>query len=440
MQFLKWLYPGMRIKRWISMAVGGVLFFGIGSALLPVEGGIVLRLISLVILLAGLFSLIFGTVLLMRSLLEVVAPGPIQNLVDLVYQQRYLERGPKIVVIGGGTGLSTLLHGLKAYTTNLTAIVTVADDGGSSGRLRQEFDMLPPGDIRNCLVALADTEPLMQQLFQYRFAPDSALQGHNFGNLFITAMTKITGDFERAVQASSKVLAIRGRVVPSTNNKVRLVAEHEDGSVTIGETKISKSNVAIRRVYLEPAGCQPTASALAALEEADAIVLGPGSLFTSIIPNLLVEKMVDAVVTSKALKVYICSVMTQSRETHGYQASDHVRALVGHSSPGIIHVCIVNTEPVPAYMLDKYREEDAFPVESDVEQIRALGYQVVAENIINTENYVRHDADRVAKIVMQLVTGSRGRLTALGNAAQESEFAGQGPHEPSDGQARSSDR
>jgi uncharacterized cofD-like protein len=402
----------MRIKRWLFLAIAGVMLFGIGSALLTLEAGVVLRLTSLVILLTGLISLAFGVGLLVRSLLEVVSPGHLQDLVDVVFQQRFLEKGPKIVVIGGGTGLSTLLQGLKHYTTNLTAIVTVADDGGSSGRLREEFDMLPPGDIRNCLVALADTEPLMQRLFQYRFAEDSALKGHSFGNLFITAMTKITGDFERAVQASSKVLAIRGRVVPCTNTKVRLAAEHADGTVTLGETKISESEVPVRRIYLEPAGCQPTQDALHAIREANAIVLGPGSLYTSVIPNLLIDRVVDEIVQSKALKIYVCNVMTQSRETDGFKASDHVRALVAHSNPGIIQVCLVNTEPVPQALQEKYREEGAYPVEPDVERIRELGYQVVSGNIISTENYVRHDSDKVAKLVIQLIVGSRGRFQA----------------------------
>ena len=409
MHFIKWLYPGMRVKRWLGIAIGGVLAFGIGSALLPVEGGLPLRLVSLVLLVLGLASAVAGVGLMVRSLLEVVSPDHARDLVERVFQQRYLEKGPKIVVIGGGTGLSTLLHGLKPYTTHLTAIVTVADDGGSSGRLRQEFDMLPPGDIRNCLVALADTEPLMQRLFQYRFAEDSALQGHSFGNLFITAMTKITGDFERAVRASSKVLAIRGRVVPSTNMKVRLAAEHDDGSVTLGETKISHSPVPIRRVYLEPTGCLPTADAIAAIQEANAIVMGPGSLYTSIIPNLLVGGMVEAIVTSKALKIYVCNVMTQSRETADFKASDHVRALVAHSNPGILQLCLVNTEPVPPSLLARYRQEEAFPVEPDIERIRSLGYQVVSDNIISTEDYVRHDPDKVAKIVIQLIVGGRGR-------------------------------
>src|SRR3989338_4026444 len=326
-RFLKWFYPGMRVKRWFFAAVAGVILFGMGSSLLPVEGRLWLRLFSLALVVAGLFFIVLGIGGMGRSLLEVVVPAERQNLVELVFQRRHLEKGPRIVVVGGGTGLSTILQGLKQYTTNITAVVTVADDGGSSGRLRQEFDMIPPGDIRNCLVALADTEPLMQRLFQYRFAEDSALKGHNFGNLFITAMTKITGDFERAIKASSKVLAIRGRVVPSTNTKVRLAAEHVDGTVTLGESKISKAPAAIRRIYLEPTSCQPTEDALTALRDANAVVLGPGSLYTSIIPNLLVERMVDAIVTSKALKIYICNVMTQSRETHGFLASDHIKAL-----------------------------------------------------------------------------------------------------------------
>lgn len=411
-QLLKWLYPGMRVKRWLSEAIGGVLLFGIGSALLPIEGGVTLRLISLVLLVLGLLLLALGTVGIVRSLLEVVAPSEHQDLVELVFQRRHLEKGPKAVVIGGGTGLSTLLQGLKHYTTNLTAIVTVADDGGSSGRLREEFGMIPPGDIRNCLVALADTQPLMQQLFQYRFAEDSALHGHNFGNLFITAMTKITGDFERAIQASSKVLAIRGRVVPSTNMKVRLVAEHDDGSVTHGETRISSSESPIRRLYLDPTICHPTTEALEAIQQASAIILGPGSLYTSILPNLLVEQMVSAIVQSKALKVYVCNVMTQAHETSGYRASDHVRALVAHTHPGILQVCVVNIKPVPQALLEKYREEGAFPVVADVDRIRELGCQVVAEDIISTDNYVRHDPDKVARLIIQLIIGMRGRPVA----------------------------
>jgi len=407
--FFKWLYPGMRVKRWLTEAIAGVLLFGIGAALLPIEGGISLRLISLIMVVLGLLFLALGMTGIVRSLLEVVAPDQ-QDLVELVFQRRHLERGPKTVVIGGGTGLSTLLQGLKQYTTNLTAIVTVADDGGSSGRLREEFGMIPPGDIRNCLVALADTQPLMQRLFQYRFAEESALRGHNFGNLFITAMTKITGDFERAVQASSQVLAVRGRVVPSTNMKVRLAAEHEDGTVSQGESRISQVRSPIRRLYLDPSLCPPTESALEAIRNANAIVLGPGSLYTSILPNLLVKGMVDAIVRSNALKIYLCNVMTQPHETTGYQASDHLRALIAHTNPGIVQVVMVNTRSVPPDLLDRYRQEDAHPVEPDVERIREMGYQVVAEDIMNADDYVRHDPDKVSRLVIQLVVGMRRGL------------------------------
>jgi uncharacterized cofD-like protein len=410
MRLLKWLYPGMKIKRWLVLAIGGLLFFGMGSALLTAEASLVTRIASLLILSMGLFAVISGVVGTVRSLLDAVSPLPKRELVDVVYQRRHLEKGPRLVAIGGGTGLSTLLHGLKSYTTNLTAIVTVADDGGSSGRLREQFGMLPPGDIRNCLVALADAEPLMQRLFQYRFAEESALQGHSFGNLFITAMTQITGDFEKAVQASSKVLAIRGRVVPSTCATVRLVAEHDDGSITMGESRISNAPAPIRRIYLEPAGSPPTHETLAAIREAQAIVLGPGSLYTSIIPNLLVEGVVDAIVQSKALKLYVCNVMTQHRETSSYRASDHVRALVTHTNPGILQVCIVNTKPVPPALLEKYRQESAFPVEADVERIREMGYQVVADEVISTHDYVRHDPDKLAKLLIHLIEGTRRPL------------------------------
>ena len=409
----------MRVKRWFGIGVAGMFSFGIGSALLPIEAGIGLRIFSLVLLMSGLLFMGLGYVGSLRSLLEVVKPGEQHDLVELVFQRRHLVKGPRVVTIGGGTGLSMLLQGLKRYTGNITAIVTVADDGGSSGRLREEFGMLPPGDIRNCLVALADTEPLMQQLFQYRFGEESTLKGHSFGNLFITAMTKITGDFERAVRASSKVLAIRGRVVPSTNTRVLLVAEHTDGSVTRGETKISSAEVPIRHIYLEPARCPPNVEALNAIRDADAIVFGPGSLYTSIVPNLLVDEVMDAIMESKALKIYACNVMTQSRETRGYKASDHVRALISHTRPNLLDVCIVNTEPVPAGLLERYQQQEAFPVEADADRIRELGYNVVTDNVINMENYARHDSEKLAKLIMHLIAARTRRSASTVAAARD---------------------
>ena len=408
MRFLKWFYPGMQIKRWLLLSLVGVLLFGMGSALFTTpQPSLLTRLVSLLLLAGGLGAMVTGAVVAVRSLLDVVRPDAQKELVDVVFERRHLERGPKVVVVGGGTGLSTLLQGLKAYTSKLTAVVTVADDGGSSGRLREEFGVVPPGDIRNCLVALAEAGPLMQRLFQYRFPGESALRGHNFGNLFITAMTQITGDFERAIQASSRVLAIQGRVIPSTCEKVRLVAEHDDGTLTVGESKISDYPVSIRRVYLEPASVAPTQEALSAIREADLIVLGPGSLFTSIIPNLLVDGIVEAIVESKALKIYVCNVMTQFRETAGFKASEHVRALIAHTHPSIFQVCVVNTKPVPEALLERYRQEHAEPVEPDVDAVRKLGYQVVADDVVGLEDYVRHNSDKLARLIVGLSTGMR---------------------------------
>jgi uncharacterized cofD-like protein len=330
-----------------------------------------------------------------------------------MYHYSQLEKGPKIVVIGGGTGLSTILHGLKEHTSNITAIVTVADDGGSSGRLREQFDMLPPGDIRNCLVALADAEPLMRELFQFRFGDESELKGHSFGNLFITAMCKVTGDFEKAIKESSKVLAIRGSVIPSTFEKVKLVAEYQNGQKTIGETKIAKQNSPIKRVYLEPLHCKASRESFEAIADADIIVLGPGSLYTSVIPNLLVDGIAEKIAESKAQKVYICNVMTQTGETDSYTAFDHMNALITHTRPDIINYCIVNTGKVLKELLKKYEEEGAYPVLADLDKIIENGYNVIEGDVINTQNYVRHDAKKLSKIIIDLTLKTKGKKISI---------------------------
>ena len=312
-------------------------------------------------------------------------------------------------MIGGGTGLSVLLHGIKEHTSNTTAVVAVADDGGSSGRLRQEFDVIPPGDIRNCLVALADAEPLMRELFQYRFSSGSGLDGHNFGNLFITALSQVTGDFEKALKESSRVLAIRGKVIPSTLNKVGLVAEYEDGTTTYGETNITATTTRgpIKRVHLQPEDCRASSEAIEAIEQAETIVLGPGSLFTSVLPNLLVRDIREAINRSLALKVYVCNVMTQFGETHQYTASDHVKALFGHGELEKIDYCIVNTGIVPQAMRTKYEMEKAYPVIVDSGVIRKMRVQIVEEEVINTVDYVRHDASKLTRIIMELILSAR---------------------------------
>ena len=311
-------------------------------------------------------------------------------------------KGPKIVVIGGGTGLGTILRGLKLITSHLTAIVTVADDGGSSGRLRREYGMLPPGDIRNCLVALADLEPLMERLMQYRFTGDSELGGHSFGNLFLAAMTEITGDFEVAIKESSNILAVRGRVLPATLADVTLNAELENGEIVRGESNVSKLKLPIRRITLEPKHCMPVPEAIAAIKDADLIVLGPGSLYTSIIPNLLVCEVAQAIRNSGALKIYICNAMTQPGETVNYSASDHLRAIIDHAGPGLIDMTIINTDPIPEEMLKRYAEEGSQPVLADLDKVRSMGVTPLGARIIVKTNLIRHDAGKLAELILHL--------------------------------------
>ncbi len=406
MKRLKWLIPGMGVKRWVFLSALSVALISMGCVIIIVEDSPDTKAGAGLIILLGIIGLISGVRNVLKSLIAVFLPQDAQRkseLVDIVYQKRYLERGSNVVVLGGGTGLSVLLHGLKNYTSNITAIVTVADDGGSSGRLREEFNVLPPGDIRNCLVALADAEPLMRKLFQFRFEEGKDLKGHSFGNLFITAMSKVTGDFEQAVKESSKILAIRGRVIPATLSKIRLVAEHQDGEKTFGESRIPKKMNPIKKIFLEPKGCEATEEALEAIREADVIILGPGSLYTSVIPNLLVNGIYQEISRSKILKIYICNVMTQAGETGGYRASDHMKAIIHHTTPEIISTCIVNTGGIPHHLLEKYKEENAERVEPDQETIKKMGYKVIGANIIDAKDYIRHDSHKLSRLIMNSI-------------------------------------
>ncbi len=400
----KWLYPGMWVKRWILLGVFGIIMISMGFVMVILEQNPKNKTFAGIIIIVGILSVITGIKRIIKSFVTILLPQREGELVDKIYQQRILERGPKIVVMGGGTGLSTLLHGLKEYTSNITAIVTVADDGGSSGKLREDFGILPPGDIRNCLVALADAEPLMGKLFQFRFGDGTEFSGHSFGNLFITAMSKVTGDFDAAIKESSKVLAIRGRVVPSTLDKVVLTAEHADGSETVGESQIPKATSPVKRIHLRPVNCKPSEEAMDAIKKADAIILGPGSLYTSIMPNLVVGKIYKEILSSRAIKVYACNVMTQKGETDDYKASDHLKAIIEHTAPGIVDYSIVNTARIPDDMLKKYKDEESYPVIPDSENIRKMKCKVIEAHIINTQDYVRHDSTKLAKIVIDLVT------------------------------------
>ncbi|MFO7152424.1 MAG: YvcK family protein [Bacillota bacterium] len=308
----------------------------------------------------------------------------------------------KIVAIGGGTGLPNLLRGLKRYTHDITAIVTVADDGGSSGILRDELKILPPGDIRNCLLALANTEPLMERLFQYRFSAGS-LKGHSFGNLFLAAMTEILGDFELAIKESSKVLAVNGQVLPSTLTDLVLAAEFEDGTVVEGESRIPKMGRRIKKIKIVPEDAKPLPEALEAIERADAIIIGPGSLYTSILPNLLIKDLAEAIRNSKAKKIFVVNVMTQPGETDGYTAFDHVKAIMDHAGENLIEYVLINTEKIPEHLLSKYLADGACPVRCDEGNIKRLGCRVVYGELLGFADVVRHDPIKLAKAIMDII-------------------------------------
>lgn len=403
LKMVKWLYPGMKVKRWIGLLAFAVVVITLSSARFFIEQSFLYRALYILITILGVFLAVLGLRKIINSLLAVFMPQGEKELVDMVYRKRYLEKGPRVVAVGGGTGLSVLLQGLKEYTSNLSAIVTVADDGGSSGRIRQQFDILPPGDIRNCLVALADAPALMQDLFQFRFDSSSDLSGHSFGNLFITVMTKLTGDFEKAIKESSRVLAIRGQVIPATLDNISLSAKYKDGSTVRGESSIPSKNRRIESVYLNPEDIKATPEAIRAIMQAQAIILGPGSLYTSIIPNLLIKEITQAIVNSPAIKIYICNVMTQPGETEGYSAYDHLKVIIEHSAAKVIDYCIINSTAVPKDILEKYKLSKSFPVEEDIQKIRHAGYRVVEDDIVNVSDYVRHNPVKLAKRIMELV-------------------------------------
>jgi uncharacterized cofD-like protein len=313
-------------------------------------------------------------------------------------------RPPRIVVIGGGTGLPVLLRGLKQYDVDLTAIVTVADDGGSSGVLRDELQIPPPGDIRNVLVALSEAEPLIEGLFQHRFKSGNGLSGHALGNLLLAAMTSLTGDFVSAIREMSRVLNVRGRVLPAANQSIVLQAEMEDGTFVIGESKIPKANKRIRRVSLQPDNVRPLPETIESIREADLIVIGPGSLYTSILPNLLVSDIGKEVSKATAKKLYVCNIMTQAGETLGYSASDHVKTIHQHLQTNFIDFIIVNNEPVSKSFLARYALEQATPVLCDTDKLESFGLHVIADSLIKYEHgVIRHDTDKIAKMILSKV-------------------------------------
>ncbi|SFL46329.1 gluconeogenesis factor YvcK family protein [Pelosinus propionicus] len=424
MHFLKWMYPGIKVKRWLLLFSMGVIIASMGLAIVfnyKYVGNFeetIFRMVYLttgryyytVTTIVGIFIIAGGMVLMtlatkqiIASVISVLIPDGSERLIELIFQKRKLNRGPAVTVIGGGTGLSVLLRGIKSVTSNITAIVTVADDGGSSGRLREDLGMIPPGDLRNCLVALADTEPLMEKLFQHRFGGTGGLAGHNFGNLFIAAMTEVLGDVEQALKESSKVLAVRGRVLPASTQTVRLWAKMTDGSIVEGESQIPLVNKRIERVYLQPEETMPVESSLEAIRDADAIILGPGSLYTSILPNLLVRGVADTLRKSQAVKIYICNVMTQPGETDGYSASEHVQAILDHVGPGVIDYVVINSQNVAEELQQKYAGQGAYPVKNDAEKVEAMGIKVTQADVINETNLVRHDPLKLSRTIVSMI-------------------------------------
>lgn len=416
-QKIGWLAPGLGVKRWLIMILVGTTLVGLGFAVLvldiyrsapdswwvPILAFLSLRFLSrplraLVFGGLGIALILLGTWGLNQALLKpFMQPG--RNILDTVSAYRKRDRGPRVVVIGGGTGLSTLLRGLKVFSNNITAIVSVADDGGSSGELRQSMGILPPGDIRSCLTALADDETLMGQLFQYRFAAGNGLGGHSLGNLLITALAEITGSFEEGVAESGRVLAVRGKVLPATLHDVRLVADIQlpDESVEVrvrGESKIPKAAGRIRRIWLEPNNPLAYPPAVQAILSAELIIIGPGSLYTSVLPNLLVPDLADALRVSRALKFYICNVASQPGETDGYTCGDHVRSIEKHMGVRLFDMVISNA----CYEGNLPEGIDFVRTEPELEE----EYTVYCTDLVDKGKVWRHDSERLAQVVMDL--------------------------------------
>jgi len=414
-QLPRWLYPGMHLKRWLLLLFVGIAILGLGAAIflrdlyrasaadeIPIVfwltgAWLEPQLRAALVALLGIVLTGIGMWGLMRS---VVSPfvGRNDSVMEVLYTKRYLARGPRIVAIGGGTGLSTLLRGLKGYSANITAVVAVADDGGSSGMLRQQLGIAPPGDIRNCIAALADAEPLMTQLMQYRFPPGSGLDNHAFGNLFIAAMTAVTGDFEEAVRESNRVLAVRGQVLPATSVPLNLSAKLASGRTLYGQVGIASAEEPIERVFIEPADVRANGEALERILEADMIVLGPGSLFSSVLPNLLIPDVRDALAAASGLKVYVCNVATQPGETEAMTASQHLVALFAHIGDDLVDYVIINRN-TDARRPPGWRAE---PVEVDVRRLEELPVVIVEEDVIDPGNAHRHDPAKLAAAIMRL--------------------------------------
>jgi len=400
---LQILFIGIGVKRWLLIGAAGVFIIAMGLAwifgrLLDLRPPKILPVSTeaTILIILGICMLLICSYGLYKSLGKLMfASRNIDHLISNVKTRKLTSRGPKIVAIGGGTGLSVLLRGLKNHTDNITAIVTVADDGGSSGRLRKEMDVLPPGDFRNCIVALSDAEKTVRDLFQYRFSKGQGLEGHSFGNLFIVAMMEVTGSFDAALREAGKVLAVRGSLVPATMENIRLLAKLADGTLIAGESQISKPSEPIQNVYIEPKNPKVHPEAETAILDADAVVLGPGSLFTSVLPNLMVPGIKEAIQKSNAVKIYICNVATQVGETDGYNVADHIIALQNHTYDEIVDFALVNSTNIDLH--DRYTGE---PVVDDGTKLRHA--KIKKAEIADVKHPVRHTSQGLAREVLAL--------------------------------------
>ena len=413
MDFL--MKPGIKIKRWLFTGFIGlvILIFGIIRLISSVDNTLSRKVFSLFLTILGIVIMVISLSEIIKSSIALINSEKVKitisnkNIEELVDEKRVHVNGPKVVVIGGGTGLSTMLRGLKLYTDNITAIVTVGDDGGGSGKLRADLGMLPPGDIRNCILALADTEPIMEDLLKYRFT-EGTLKGQNFGNLFLAAMAGISENFEDAVQKMSSVLAVTGKVLPVTLDDMKLIAELENGNIIEGESIIPsealKQNSRIKTLKINPEKAKPLVDALMAIEDADAIIMGPGSLYTSIIPNLLVEDIVESIGRSNAIKIYVSNVMTQPGETDDFTVSDHLKTLMKYSGKDSVKYVIANNGTIPKDIEERYKNEGSKLVQLDYEEIDKLGVEVIETDLVKiTKGYVKHDSKHLAQILMTTI-------------------------------------
>lgn len=415
MRITDWLKPGIKVKRWIAFGLLGILLIAFGFTELVNKRAyyVYYKIFYLFLNLTGIFVIYVAVTEVMKSVIMLMSTGYVKLSLDsrkiesLIGEKRLLVKCPKIVVIGGGTGLSTMLRGLKYYTSNITAIVTVGDNGGGSGALREDLGILPPGDIRNCILALADTEPIMEDLLQYRFT-NGRLKNQSFGNLFLAAMDGISDNFEDAVQKMSSVLAVTGKVLPVTLDDMQLIAELENGNKVLGESEIPneaiKQKSRIKKLMIEPKEAEPVKEALIAIKEADAIIIGPGSLYTSVISNFLINNIGNAVCKSNALKIYVSNIMTQPGETDGFDVAMHLKTLKKYAGKDSVDFVIANNGIIPEDLIEKYKSEGSELVKLNKKELKGLNAKCIEADLVKIKDgHIKHNTDKLAEVLVDVI-------------------------------------